>query len=68
MTLPDNFAFRFGDMPSYTHLAQINDRGDYNITWDQEFYNIHGADWFECSTLEIERFVGEYLGWEIIEC
>lgn len=65
MELPDNFAFRFGDMPQYLHHANKDDEGTYHISWDQEHLVKGNVNWYTCSAMEIEGFILEEDGWII---
>lgn len=65
MTLPDNFAFRFGDMPQYLHHANKDNEGTYHISWDQQYLTKSYVSWYTCTDGEIECFIAEDDGWVI---
>lgn len=65
MNLPDNFKFRFGDMPKCLHQADKDDEGVYHITWNSSYVECHGVSWYTCSKEEIQGFIAETDGWMI---
>lgn len=63
MTIPDNFAFRFGDLPQYLHYADKDDQNIWHISWDRRHVEKNFVSWYTCTESEIANFIAEEDGW-----